>query len=438
MIDLVPLRENPEDVARRLATRGVDPESVRELARIDRALRDAVTERDRLRSELRERSRQVGKARRSGADATDLQAQARALGDAVQAAERRVDELTAKRDRLWLALPNVPSSAAPVGEDARDNHVVRYWTPETGSVPAEDFALPELAEHQRVPHFDVGRDLGILDLERAAKLSGSMFALYRGLGARLVRALSAFALDRHADAFEEIHPPTLVRRETMVATGHLPKFADEAYAIERDDLYAIPTAEVPLTSLYRDEILPAAALPVRLTAATPCYRREAGSAGRDTRGLLRLHEFDKVEILALCAPEDATQLHLELLGRAEGLLQELGLWYRVVDLCTGDLGQSSARTFDLEVYAPGVDAWLEVSSVSWFSDYQARRANLRYRRADGGRPEFLHTLNGSALAWPRVVAALLEMGRQPDGSVELPAALEPYLGTARLQRDTSR
>jgi seryl-tRNA synthetase len=255
-----------------------------------------------------------------------------------------------------------------------------------------------------------------------------MFPLYRGAGAALIRALTGLALDHHTPTFEEIRPPTLVRTDTMISTGHLPKFVDDAYHLERDDLWAIPTAEVPLTSLARDEILSETELPVLLTAATPCYRREAGSAGRDTRGLLRVHEFDKVEILAYCTPEQAAGIHADLLARAEQLLQTLELTYRVVDLCTGDLGQSSARTFDLEAYAPGVGAWLEVSSVSWFTDYQARRANVRYRPAAGGGTAFVHTLNGSALAWPRVWAALVETHRREDGTVSVPAALRPYLG----------
>ena len=261
-----------------------------------------------------------------------------------------------------------------------------------------------------------------------------MFPLYRGMGARLLRALSALALDAHADAFEEIRPPTLVSTETMTSTGHLPKFADEAYHVERDDLWAIPTAEVPLTSMHRGEILDEAALPIRLMAVTQCFRREAGAAGRDTRGLLRVHEFEKVELFAYATPEQAPGVHADILGRAEGLLRELGLTYRVLDLCVGDLSPSSARTFDLEVYAPGCDRWLEVSSVSWFRDYQARRANVRYRPAAGGGPVFAHTLNGSALAWARIWAALVENGRAPDGSVELPGVLAPYFGADLVVR----
>ena len=245
---------------------------------------------------------------------------------------------------------------------------------------------PTYDQAQRVPHWEIGDELGLLDMERGAKLSGSMFPLYRGFGARLLRALTAFALDSHADEFEEVRPPTMVLTETMVSTGHLPKFEEDAYHLERDDLWAIPTAEVPLTSMWRGDILDESELPLRLTAATACFRREAGAAGRDTRGLLRVHEFDKVELFAYTTPDQAPAQHESMVARAEQLLRELGLQYRVLDLCAGDLGISAARTFDLEVYSPGVDQWLEVSSVSWCTDYQARRANIRYRPDRWGRP----------------------------------------------------
>jgi seryl-tRNA synthetase len=254
-----------------------------------------------------------------------------------------------------------------------------------------------------------------------------MFPLYRGDGSRLLRALTAFALDAHFDAYEEIRPPSVALTETMMSTGHLPKSRDDMYAIERDDLWAIPTAEVPLTSMHRGEILAIENLPIRMTAATQCFRREAGAAGRDTRGLLRVHEFEKVELFAYCTPDQAAEEQMNILARAEQLLRTLGLPYRVLDLCCGDLGAASARTFDLEVYSPGVDRWLEVSSVSWFRDYQARRANVRYRTLEGGTA-FVHTVNGSALAWARIWAALVETYRQPDGTVILPDALAPYLG----------
>ena len=312
---------------------------------------------------------------------------------------------------------NLPAEDCPDGSGPDDN------------VVAKAAGDPDSAgDHQRVPHWEIGADLGLLDTDRAVRMSGAMFVMYRGLGARLVRALIDYGLDRNRDAYEEVRPPTLVRTETMVATGHLPKFADDAYHLERDDLWAIPTAEVPLTSLVRDEILDAADLPMRLMAHTSCFRREAGSAGRDTRGLLRVHEFDKVELYGFCTPEQAPEVHADILARAESAVADLGLTYRVLDLCAGDLGAASARTFDIEVYAPGADRWLEVSSVSWCRDYQARRANIRYRPAPGERPRPIHSLNGSGLAVPRVWAGLVETHRRPDGSIAVPEVLQPYMG----------
>jgi seryl-tRNA synthetase len=291
----------------------------------------------------------------------------------------------------------------------------------------EGIPFPTYADHQRVAHWDIGAELGILDMEAGAKLAGSMFPLYRGAGARLLRSLGYFALDSHMGDYEEIRPPSFALTETMMSTGHLPKSADDMYAIERDGLWAIPTAEVPLTSMHRGEILDESRLPIRLTAQTACFRREAGAAGRDTRGLLRVHEFDKVELFAYCTPDQSEAAHADILARAEGLLQSLGLTYRLLDLCTGDLGTSAARTMDLEVFSPGVDRWLEVSSVSWFRDFQARRANVRYRTSDG-TTAFVHTVNGSALAWARIWAALVETYRQGDGSIQLPQVLAPYMG----------
>jgi len=301
----------------------------------------------------------------------------------------------------------------------------------------------EFAAHQRVPHWETGAALGILDAERAVKISGAMFNLQRGLGATLARALCQYALDRNADAFEEVRPPSLVTSATLRASGQLPKFADDAYHIVSDDLWCIPTAEVPLTSLYAGEIVPEASLPIRMMAATPCYRREAGSAGRDTRGMLRVHEFDKVEILAVCTPEQAPALLDDMVARAEATIAGLGLPYRVIEICTGDLGQSHHRSLDVEVYAPGAEQWLEVSSISWFSDYQARRADIRVRREPrDGEPRrgtaIAHTLNGSALAVPRVWAAILEHCRQPDGSVLIPDVLHPYTrGATRIAAQAS-
>ena len=420
MIDIRLVRADRAAVAASLGRRGVDPAEVDRLLEADERARAVTQQRDELRAKVKDLSRQVGTARREGDEgrAAGLAEESRALGDREKALDAEADEAQATVRELLLWLPNLPAADAPDGAGPEDNPVARRW-------PAEP---RRYEEHQRVPHWEVGEALGILDLGRGAKLSGSMFPLFRGPGSRLLRGLTAFALDRHAERYEEIRPPTLVRTETMVSTGHLPKFADEAYHVERDDLWAIPTAEVPLTSMHRGDILEEAELPLRLTAASACFRREAGAAGRETRGLLRVHEFDKVELFAYATAEQAEGVHAEMVGRVDGLLQALDLEYRVLDLCTGDLGNSAARTFDFEVYAPGVDQWLEVSSVSWFRDYQARRANVRYRPADGGAPQFVHTLNGSALAWARIWAALVESGRRPDGSVVLPEVLGPYVG----------
>jgi seryl-tRNA synthetase len=418
MIDVRLLRTDAEATKAALARKGVDPAEVDQAAKLDARQRELVGRGDALRAEIKTLSSQVGRARRDGRsdEAEAFSHRSRQLGEELKGVDTEAaDAAAALRDAL-LRLPNLPAADAPDGVSPADNVVV--------SVRGER----AYGDHQRVPHWEIGAELGILDLERGAKISGSMFPLLRGAGATLSRALCQLALDRNADAFEEIRPPTLVRSAALEASGQLPKFADDAYHIERDDLWAIPTAEVPLTSMYAGELLDEAQLPLRLMAFTPCYRREAGAAGRDTRGLLRVHEFDKVEILAICTREQAPAVHADLLERAAGVIGDLGLQHRIVDLCAGDLGQSHARCFDVEVYAPGADQWLEVSSVSWFSDYQARRAGIRYRPAGGGGNRVCDTLNGSALAVPRVWAALVESGRQPDGTVVLPEVLGPYLG----------
>jgi seryl-tRNA synthetase len=425
MLDVRRIRAEPDQVRAGLADRA-DPKLLGildEVLDLDARQRTLAAERDARRARVKELSRTVGHARRTGDTATAeaAQAESRAVGVEADALDAEHDQVAAElRDRL-LRLPNTPSPEAPVGGSEADNVVLR----------THGFDPDAYGEHQRVPHWDIGAELGILDNERAVKISGAMFTMYRGLGARLLRAMVQLSLDRNADAYEEIRPPTLVRTETMVATGHLPKFADDAYHVERDDLWAIPTAEVPLTSLHRDEILDEAQLPLKYCAYTSCYRREAGSAGRDTRGLLRSHEFDKVELFALASgAEQAIACQEDVLARSESLLRDLGLAYRVLDLCTGDLGASAARTWDIEAYAPGCDLWLEVSSVSWFTDYQARRAAIRFRPAEGKGTEICHTVNGSAMGWPRTIAAYLETHRQPDGSIAIVECLRPYLGGA--------
>ena len=421
MIDVRLLRADPEGVRAALARRNT-PEL---LVQLDEAIllegrsRQLQSAGDALRAEVNELSKQVGQKRRDGdaAGAEALQARSRELGDREHALSADSEQVAAALRELLLRIPNLPHPDAPDGTNDHDNPVVVG----PNNMPAE------FPEHRRVPHWDTATALGILDNERATKISGAMFTMQRGAGATLARALCQYALDMNADAFEEIRPPSLVTTATLTATGQLPKFADDAYAIERDDLWAIPTAEVPLTSIYGGEVLDEAELPKRMMAYTSCYRREAGSAGRDTRGMLRAHEFDKVEILAVTTPEQGPVLLQEIVDRAERLISGLGLPYRIIEICTGDMGQSHHRSFDIEVYAPGCDDWLEVSSCSWFSDYQARRADIRFRKAGEKGTTIANTLNGSALAVPRVWAAIVENYRLPDGSVEVPEALRRYM-----------
>jgi seryl-tRNA synthetase len=344
----------------------------------------------------------------------------REFGITIAYKEGEVRRIEAEIHTLMLELPNITREQVPAGDDTH-NAVVREW------------GAPRIDASVR-PHWDVAGDLGLVDLARGAKISGSGFIVYRGLGAKLVRALLNMMLDTHTTehGYEETWVPLVVNRASMTGTGQLPKFEDDMYGLHGEDAFLIPTAEVPLTNLYRDEILDGAQLPIALTAFSACFRKEAGAAGKDTRGLLRVHEFDKVELVQFTAPEASEAMLETLTGHAEAILQKLELPYRVLLLAAGDTGFGSSMTYDLEVYAPGVGRWLEVSSCSNFGDFQARRANIRYRAASGEKPRFVHTLNGSGLALPRIIAALLEHGQQADGSVAIPAALQPYLGTARL------
>jgi seryl-tRNA synthetase len=385
----------------------------------DGRMREITAERDAIRQQVNELSKQVGALRRNGDDkaAEGLQAESRSLGEKEQSLAAETDEVTAQLKDVLLRLPNIPHADVVVGSDDSQNPTI------TGpnNLPA---IFPE---YQRVAHWDTATALGILDNERAVKISGAMFTMQRGAGATLARALCQYALDCNADAFEEIRPPSLVSTATLTATGQLPKFADDAYSMSKDDLWCIPTAEAPLTSIHAGEVLAEADLPIRYMAHSSCYRREAGSAGRDTRGMLRSHEFDKVEIFSIATPEGAPAMLTELITRVERVIANLGLPYRIIEICTGDMGQSHHRSFDVEVYAPGCDAWLEVSSVSWFSDYQARRGDIRMKRTGQKGTEFAHTLNASALAVPRVWAAIMENFRQADGSVAIPSVLHPYM-----------
>ena len=387
---------------------------------LEKARRAAIGAAEAKKAERNAATQEVARRKRAGEDASELVAASRALGEAITAAEAEQQRIEARLQEILLELPNVTLPDVPAGDESH-NVVLRQW----GEPRAEGSVKP---------HWEVAETLGLLDLARGAKLSGSGFVAFRGAGARLVRALMNFMLDLHTreHGYEEAWVPVVVTRQTMFGTGQLPKFEDDMYGLDGGEGFLIPTAEVPVTNLYRDEILDAAELPRALTAYSPCFRREAGSAGKDTRGLLRLHQFDKVELVRYATPETSLQEHETLTAHAEAVLQRLGLPYRVLLLAAGDTGFSSARTYDLEVFAPGVGKWLEVSSSSVFTDFQARRLNLRYRPAPGEKPRFLHTLNASGLAFPRVIAALLEHYQQADGTVVVPEPLRPYLGADRL------
>jgi len=423
MLDIRRFRHEPEALKRALARRG-DPELpsiVDEVGALDEARREAIGEANELKARRNEESKRIGEIKRSGGDAEELILSMRALGDRIAELDEVVKANEARVEEILLSVPNLPLDEVPEGGE-ECNVVSATW------------GEPRTFDFEPKPHWELGEALGILDLPRGSRISGSGFPVLRGGGARLQRGLIAWFLDVHTaeHGYTELRVPYLVTRETLTGTGQLPKFADESYQAERDDLWLIPTAEVPITNLHRDELLTAADLPVRYTAYSPCFRREAGAAGKDTRGLLRVHQFDKVELVRYETPERSRQALEELTREAEVLLERLGLHYRRVILATGDLGFSSAMTYDLEVWSPGVQKWLEVSSCSVFMDYQARRANLRFRRSQAEKPEFVHTLNGSALALPRVVAALLETWQEADGSVVIPEPLRPYVGQDRL------
>ena len=428
MLDVKLIRQDPDAVRAGLAARGKTAETdaaVERVLALDTARRAAIAEGDALKARRHAVSLEVGERKRRKEDADELIAEMRQVNDRIRELDAALREMEAGIDDILLRLPNVTHESVPAGGEEA-NTVVRSW----GEPRTFGFA-PR-------PHWELGAELGLLDLPAGARVAGSGFPLYTGMGARLQRALANFFLDLHTreHGYTEVEPPFLVTRESMQGTGQYPKFVEEgdAYGLAEDGLFLVPTSEVPLVNMLRDEMLEARRLPVAVTAYSPCFRREAGSAGKDTRGLLRVHQFGKVELVRFERPEDSWDALERRTGQAERVLQLLELPYRVLLLAAGDTGFSSAKTYDLEVWAPGVDRWLEVSSASNCVDFQARRANIRYRPEAGAKPEFVHTLNASGVALPRTVAALLENGQQPDGSVLVPEALRPYLGTDRLVR----
>lgn len=423
MIDIKRLRQDPDGVRAALARR-LDPaldRAVDELLRLDEQRRALLTRVEALKAERNAANEEVARRKKGKEPADELLARLKASGEEVKGLDGQVRAVDEALDALLLTVPNLPLGEVPDG-DASRNRVVRTW----GRAPEFSFA-PKA-------HWDLGAALGLFDLPRGAKITGSGFPLFLGPGSRLVRALANLMLDLHTrqHGYVEVSPPLLVNRATLTCTGQLPKFEEDVYATPADDFFLLPTAEVPVTNIHRDEILDGASLPIAYTAYTPCFRREAGAHGKDTRGLIRVHQFDKVELVRLVRPEDSPAEHEKITAHAEAVLQALELPYRVLELAAGDTGFASARTYDLEVWAPGVGGWLEVSSSSTFTDFQARRANIRFRADAKAKPDFVHTLNASGVAFPRAIIALLEIHQQADGSVLLPPALRPYLGAERL------
>jgi seryl-tRNA synthetase len=436
MLDLKRIRDDPDTLRTSLRRRRAEDllPALDRLLELDERWRAALAEHDALRHDQNEVSKTIGERRRAGEDASADIRRMGELAGRIRELDAAARDLRREIDALLLGFPNAPHHSVPDGAGAEANVILRQG----GETP--DFGF-----HPK-PHWEIGSALGILDLPRGTKIAGSGFPLFAGMGARLLRALREMMLDIHTKehGYTEVSPPYVVHRTTMTGTGHLPKFEDDLYRVARQDaddvdgataadLFLIPTAEVPLTSLHAEEILEADALPRYYTAYTPCFRREAGAAGRETRGILRVHQFDKVELVKITTPETSYEEHERMLADAERVVQRLELPYRIVSLCAGDLGFSAAKCYDIEVWAAAQRRWLEVSSVSNCEDFQAQRANIRYRPAAGKKPEFVHTLNGSGLAFPRVVIALLENNQQADGTVAVPAKLRPYLGADELR-----
>jgi seryl-tRNA synthetase len=415
MLDIRLLRDDLEQVKKRMATRGIEIDWG-EVLSLDRQRRDVLSRLERLKEQKNRLSGEIGKLKKNGADATELMREVEQLSEEIRGTERPLAEVEARFEQFMLTVPNLPHIDVKVGKNSADNREVRRW----GVRPQFDFPARN--------HWEIGEELDILDFQRAAKLAGARFVIYKGAAARLERALINFMLDLHTreHGYKEIIPPTLVNRAALTGTGNLPKFEEDLFQIQSPEYFLIPTAEVPLTNVHREEVLQREALPIKYTAVTLCFRREAGSYGKDVRGLIRQHQFNKVEMVKLCEPEFSYDELETMVENAEEVLKRLELAYRVVELCTGDMGFASAKTYDIEVWLPGQDTYREISSCSNCEDFQARRAQIRYRN-EKGKPNFVHTLNGSGLAVGRTLVAILENYQQKDGSVLIPKALRPYM-----------
>lgn len=417
MLDINFIRNNPDKVKEAIAKKRENAANIDEILELDVQRRSTIYAGEQLKSKRNEKSKEVSELKKKGLDASKIIGETKKIGEDIKSYEERLKELESQINDLLLRIPNIPAEDVPVGKDESDNVVVRT----RGERKIFDFTP--------LPHWELGRTLNILDLERSSKITGSGFILLKGLGSKLERVLFSFMLDLHTQdhGYTELFPPFLVNRMSMTGTGQLPKLEEDMYRTAADDLFLVPTAEVPVTNIHRDEILSYKDLPTYYTAYTPCFRREAGSYGKDTRGIIRVHQFNKVELVKLVKPETSYNELESLVANAEKVLQLLGLEYRVSKLCTGDLSFAAAKCYDIEVWAPGLGKFLEVSSCSNFEDFQARRINIRFRDEDG-KLRFIHTLNGSGLALPRTVIAILETYQQKDGSISIPDVLRPYMG----------
>lgn len=423
MLDPKIIRNNPELVKEALINRNHSLEYFEKFLELDTKRRQMLTEVEAMKAERNTASDQIAKMKKNKEDASDVIKEMQALSAKIKELDTAANDIDSEFNDILLNIPNIPHPTTPVGKTEEDNVIVGSW----GDIKKFDFS-PK-------PHWDICTDLDIVDFERGTKISGSGFILYKGLGAKLERSLINWMLDFHTQnhGYREIFPPFLVNATAMTGTGQLPKFEEDMYKCDKgDELYNIPTAEVPVTNMYSNEILDASMLPICHCAYSACFRREAGSAGKDTRGLLRVHQFNKVELVKFCLPEESESEHEKLTKNAEAILEALGIPYRVVALCTGDISFSAAKCYDLEIYSPGVDKWLEVSSCSNFMDFQARRAGIRFRREAGSKPEFVHTLNGSGVALPRLVVSIIENYQTEDGHVIVPEVLRPYMGVSKI------
>ena len=421
MLSIDIIRNNPKEVEQGLARKG-EKLLISEIIKLDESYRSDLAQANEMRAERNVASDKIAQAKKIGENSDKAINAMRKLSQQIKVLEEKTQSCKNELDQLLLGLPNIPHESVPEGKDEKNNQLVREW----GETLDRDFNI--------IAHLEVGKALSLFDFERGAKISGSGFPLYTGKGAKLERALINFMLDFQTEqhGYKEIFPPFLVRSESAVTTGQLPKLADDMYASEKDDLWLIPTAEVPLTNIHQNEILSEDQLPINYTAYSACFRREAGSYGKDTRGFLRVHQFNKVELVKFVNPENSYKELEKLVGHAEAILQSLGLKYRVIELCTGDLSFAAAKCYDLELWAPGEEKWLEVSSCSNFEDFQARRGNIRYRRNSDKQVEFVHTLNGSGVATPRLLVALLETYQNKDGTIAIPEPLQPYFGNEVL------